>query len=357
METWFIPNTPCELPPARRVLVLAPHADDEVFGCGGCIALYADAGAEVRILVLSDGGGYLEGADRTIQVTARQEESRQAAQILGAQGVDFGPWQDRTLMSAQDLAARIGDAIHETGAELVFAPSLWEAHPDHRAAAWAALQAQDTLARDTQTAPRLALYEVSAPLRPNCLVDITRALARKRSAMAAFQSELTKQSYDRHIAALNTYRTYSLPAAVEAAEALVLVAPEEAAAWLANYDEAVPPGLARISEAALARATVWGETLQQATTRLDHAVRTLSAALERERGERLALQERFESERCAFDSERQALLEQRQALLKQHHAQEAALETALEAVLSSRAWRVTAPIRFLSERLRRLAGS
>ena len=44
------PNT---LP--RRVLVVAPHSDDEIFGCGGMLAFHAERGDDVRVLVLTDG--------------------------------------------------------------------------------------------------------------------------------------------------------------------------------------------------------------------------------------------------------------------------------------------------------------
>jgi LmbE family N-acetylglucosaminyl deacetylase len=56
METWFLPTATSPLPPARSVLVLAPHPDDEVFGCGGCAALYARTGAAVQPHILTDGG-------------------------------------------------------------------------------------------------------------------------------------------------------------------------------------------------------------------------------------------------------------------------------------------------------------
>ena len=43
-------------PPTRsRILVLAPHMDDEVFGCGGTLALAAAAGSEVRVVFITDG--------------------------------------------------------------------------------------------------------------------------------------------------------------------------------------------------------------------------------------------------------------------------------------------------------------
>src|SRR5919109_1403506 len=45
-------------PPTGRVVVLAPHMDDEVFGCGGTIALAADAGARVTFV-------YVTGASKS----------------------------------------------------------------------------------------------------------------------------------------------------------------------------------------------------------------------------------------------------------------------------------------------------
>jgi LmbE family N-acetylglucosaminyl deacetylase len=363
METWFLPNTPCELPAARRVLVLAPHPDDEVFGCGGCIARYAEAGADVRVLVLSDGGGYLDGAERDERVRTRRAESRRAASLLGITDIRFGPWHDRTLAAAADLRGWLRDAMQDFDAALVFCPSLWEVHPDHRATALAALQAQQDLARTAEPGPGLAFYEVSAPLQPNCLVDITGVLARKRAAMAAFESELARQRYDRHIDALNLYRTYSLPPDVESAEALTLVAPTAAPAWLAGYNESAPPGIVRLTEGALARATTWGETLREANRDLEHAVQSLSVALDHERAERIALRDAIASLRDARDSERAFLHGQldavraeceqhRQSLLEQIRAREAALE----AVLSSRAWRITAPLRSGADWLKRRLG-
>ena len=46
---------------AERVLVLAPHADDEVFGCGGLLHQLAEQKASIEVLILSDGAGGIEG--------------------------------------------------------------------------------------------------------------------------------------------------------------------------------------------------------------------------------------------------------------------------------------------------------
>ena len=61
-------------------------------------------------------------------------------------------------------------------------------------------------------------YEVSAPLRPNCFIDITSVENKKNEAMQCFISQLHHQQYDKHIEALNRYRTYTLPKDINSAE-------------------------------------------------------------------------------------------------------------------------------------------
>ena len=61
------------VPHARSVLVLAPHPDDETIGCGGCAALYAQAGIPVRALVMTD------GSPTDLQV---YEDAEQARKII-----------------------------------------------------------------------------------------------------------------------------------------------------------------------------------------------------------------------------------------------------------------------------------
>src|SRR5690606_1506550 len=57
-----------------------------------------------------------------------------------------------------------------------------------------------------------------------------RMAVRKQDAMECFVSQLANQRYDLDIAALNRYRTYTLPATVTAAEAYVLTTGAELAA-------------------------------------------------------------------------------------------------------------------------------
>jgi len=225
-EGRHIPYQACTLPvaQARSVLVLAPHPDDEVFGCGGCAALYAASGIPVQALILTDGGLWGVPPKGTSVIEARQAESRRAAGILGCRPPVFGPYADRSLHCDAALVRLIVDHARACGADVLLAPSPWEVHPVHRAAAQAAIDAIGQLGGRAT----LVQYEVGAPLLPNALLDITPVWERKQQAMACFESQLAMQHYDRHVNALNVFRTYTLPASVLAAEGLRVATPQQA---------------------------------------------------------------------------------------------------------------------------------
>ena len=225
-ENQRIPYQASTLPVAgaRGVLIVAPHPDDEVFGCGGCAALYSRAGVPVQALILTDGGlGGVAPPGRSI-VDARQAEARAAARLLGCRPPIFDTFADRALAATDALARRLADQVRASQADVLMAPSPWEVHPDHRAAAMAAIDAIGLLGPGHS----LVQYEVGAPLLPNVLLDITPVWKLKQQAMICFASQLAVQGYDRHVTGLNVFRTYTLPPAVVAAEGLRVATPEEA---------------------------------------------------------------------------------------------------------------------------------
>jgi len=221
MENLIIPYHAAQLPKGRSVLVLAPHSDDEVFGCGGVLALHAAAGARISIMIMTDGAARA-GDEKKAEIALREDESRAAAEVLGLPSPVFWRLPDRGLEYGEALVGRIGAAMAECHADLVYAPSLLEIHPDHCAAAMSALEA----VRRQGEGVSIAFYEVGQPGRPNCLVDITEVFEKKRVAMRCFASQLKYQPYDEHIAALNRYRSYTLPREVLAVEAFELLSAE-----------------------------------------------------------------------------------------------------------------------------------
>lgn len=233
LESDLVPYQALAEIPSRAALVLAPHADDEVFGCGGAIAAHVRSGVPVSVIVLTDGAGH--GAP-----SRREQECRAAAQVLGYGTPEFWSYPDRGLRCDEELVQRIVQAVGQRGADLLYAPSPWEVHPDHRQTAAAAREAV------RRTGIRVAYYEIGAPLRPNLLLDLTGLAETKARAMQCFASQLEQQDYARQVRALNEYRSYSLPRQVTAAEAYLVLGAADLGAELSARLAALPvsPGAA-----------------------------------------------------------------------------------------------------------------
>jgi LmbE family N-acetylglucosaminyl deacetylase/glycosyltransferase involved in cell wall biosynthesis len=210
---------------AASALVLAPHQDDEVLGCGGLAAQLAAAGAAVRVLFLTDGGGGAEAvADRGAYVRRRREESAKACEILGFAGCDHLGLPDGGLEHHLDAAAEgIRRAILTQRPELLLAPSPLEVSRDHRAA-FAALHRLLSPLRDGHPdqeplrGVRVLLYEVNHPAHPDLLVDVGSERERLERAMAAYASQEERHPYWNAGLGLRRFRTLSLPPGVEMAE-------------------------------------------------------------------------------------------------------------------------------------------
>ena len=120
----------------RQLLVVAPHPDDEVIGCGGLIARVLEAGGQVTVCVMSDGAGSHPGSPsfppHRLRATRRQE-SLAALSVLGV-GRDRVHFLD--LPDGQsdrwDLPDRL-DALLALPWDAVALPSAYDNHADHRA--------------------------------------------------------------------------------------------------------------------------------------------------------------------------------------------------------------------------------
>lgn len=225
MEQQLMPYQAVSKISAGPALVFAPHPDDEIFGCAGAILSHLAAGEAVSVILVTDGvPGDPDDGERIAQT--RYAESCAAARLLGYPDPQCWHLRDRTLEYGEALITRMVEAIRAAAAAVVYAPSLLEMHPDHRVIAMAAIEA----VRRVGGALLLAQYEVGVAMRPNRLLDITPYMAQKAAASRVFTSQLLAQCYDEHVAALNRYRTFTLSAAVKAAEGYVVTSADELAA-------------------------------------------------------------------------------------------------------------------------------
>ena len=127
---------------SQRWLIVAPHPDDEVLGCGLLMRAITAAGGKLVMAWLTDGGashGELAGADRVALVNRRQSEALSGLAALGVepQATCFLGHPDGSL-SAPAVQAAVRQQLaflsnaHAVEAFVVTAAD--DGHPDHRSA-------------------------------------------------------------------------------------------------------------------------------------------------------------------------------------------------------------------------------
>lgn len=168
-------------PSLNRVLVLAPHPDDESLGCGGTTALLAQGGASVRVLFVTDGTRTPgTGLTRREVGRRRRSEASSACRVLGLADTHFLGLPDGDVNArVRELAARVVEHVADTRASAIFAPWPGDGHRDHVAVAAAVAVA------DLPDDVTVWGYETWGPLVPNRIVDITTVSSRKRAAVSS----------------------------------------------------------------------------------------------------------------------------------------------------------------------------
>lgn len=180
-----------------RVLVISPHMDDEVLGCGGTIARHADQGDVVTVCVVCNRAYKREYDDDAIQ--AEKQNAFAAKAILGYHELLFLDLPDEQLYAHfQALLTSIEPVVQQVCPEVAYLPHAGDLHQDHRTVAHAANIALRSIS--ASFVRRILAYEIpsstdqvfpgSAPaFAPNVYLDITNHLERKLAAMAAYQRE------------------------------------------------------------------------------------------------------------------------------------------------------------------------
>lgn len=196
-----------DLSAARRVMVFAPHPDDETIGCGGTLAQLAST-AEVHAVLVTDGGGaggLPPGSD-----VVRQQEFVAALGELGVRAHTLLGEPDGAFADSPAFRSRVGELLAGFRPDWVFLPSPLDYHRDHvRIAA-----VLETLCRAAPSVRTLLFYEIWSPLPATHVVDVTASFAKKRAALLKHATPLAGRDYLAAVTGLNTYRALYLPGTV-----------------------------------------------------------------------------------------------------------------------------------------------
>ena len=196
----------------KKIVILAPHQDDEAIGAGGLLKLFSQQGADVHIIFVSN-GAQPNFADI---VNIRAKEAEQAAAMVGATVHNLGIDDISCEVSFDDLS-RLSSMIAEITPDLILAPWLLDAPGKHRLTNLLFYWSQQGLngkvkAQEPSYSGEVWGYQVHNPILANGYADITNVIDEKLAMIRVYDSQLTEyKAYDHIQKGLAAWNAHLIP--------------------------------------------------------------------------------------------------------------------------------------------------
>lgn len=203
----------------ERVLVFAPHPDDELIGCGGSIVKHLRAGREVFVVFAGDTTAVdCAFMSREDYAAGRQAEIPRVARVIGVPEKNLlflneDPWH----YSEERLRFAFLEVVRKVKPAICYLPWNRDAHPDHKVVSQAALDAVNMAPSpwfrkygDKDECPPVSVvlaYEVWAPIEsPSYLEPLADDVLEAK--MAALREYRTQEvgKYEHAYRGMNAYR-------------------------------------------------------------------------------------------------------------------------------------------------------
>ncbi len=234
-----VQNPALVAPPAGRLLVLAPHPDDEAIGCGGTLLRLDQRDEHVEVVLMTAGDQGREDWEPARTVATRAREMEEAMRLLGLSRLHRLPGRDGALAEQPELAEPMRALIDRLRPDAVLLPAFTDPHLDHLHTNLIFLEAARGLLPGTTP---VWGYEVWGPCPANVTVDISGVAQEKARAVAAHVSQNELLRFSEASLGLNLHRAmqvnYQLDPALTHAEAFLRLPLSEyqtlAAGWLAR---------------------------------------------------------------------------------------------------------------------------
>ena len=212
-----------------KILIIAPHPDDEVLGCGGIIAKHTKEGDEVYLCIVTK--AYTPDWSEEF-LKNRPKEIEKANKILGIKKTYFLDYPTVKLdtIPQKELNEEISKVVNVVNPDILYIPYKGDLNKDHRLVFESSLVATRPANHKVK---RILSYEALSetewgqsiePFTPNVYIDISETFEKKIEAMKAYESELKQYPHPRSLEIVEALaKKRGSEAGVKFAEAFMLV--------------------------------------------------------------------------------------------------------------------------------------
>lgn len=219
----------------NNILIVAPHCDDEILGCGGIMAKYVDKGADVYVAIITNGhlgAPELFKKEGTEKVRAEAVQSHKFLGVKETFFLDF-PAIRLDTTPAYQISLRLSEIIKNAGIDTLYLPHRGDIHKDHRITFEAALVAARPI--DNNPVKRIYAYETLSETEwappfgddafiPTVFEDVTGYIEKKQEAFKFFTTQLKTFPHPRSLKGMESLANFrGSTIGVNFAEAFMLI--------------------------------------------------------------------------------------------------------------------------------------
>lgn len=179
--------------PGEKVLILAPHVDDDIIGCGYAIKDYLNRGKHVEICYLTKGDAARPAfsMSKDEMKRARENEAIHVAHQLGLDSANlhFLEGKEGDLWDDESITRNLSGILDNVKPEVIYCPVAIDRHPDHIATGQLLV---DALGGGTHGNPLIMMYEVQNPLTlcyANIAFPVEKDVPWKRKMCRLYKSQ------------------------------------------------------------------------------------------------------------------------------------------------------------------------
>ena len=195
----------------ENVLVISPHPDDEIIGCGGTLIRMLEKGAKISVVQLTDGSNScaLKDFPEKMRKTIRLKEAKVVAENLGFAELLLFNEEDSHLKCTRDNIKKLSDILDRLHPKVIFVPFINDKHPDHIAANQILSKSLEFSSLDLPYVNVLS-YEVWNFVPPNSFCIIDYQFDKKAEILMKYRMGMKAIDYVHFCESLNSYHAYKL---------------------------------------------------------------------------------------------------------------------------------------------------
>lgn len=221
----------------KKVLVVCAHPGDEILGCGGTLALHAQRGDDVRVVVLGDGWTSrmksLEKGLESVDLNVLEKQGREALAILGVKEAQYHRFPDNRFDNVPllDLVKVIEPVKDRFAPDIVYTNSPFDLSVDQEKTCRAVVTAFRPQPRDNHadlysfevlSSTEWNLIDRTRAFTPTYFVDIEATLPLKLKAFQRLETEVRAWPHSRSLESIDHHaKSRGASVGVPAAEAFV----------------------------------------------------------------------------------------------------------------------------------------